>query len=217
MQCAPGSPCADPQVSAVMYEPEVSVLAVWCWTSHFEAKHTSKCMRLRGLSLQLKMLFLMSTRIQVNSVCVATGTQRYKNWNTPKCALSTVFILALPAAGFLSETPWAGWSCPCRMWPRGFRPCWTTWRGRHLCGGWLSARGSLWPAQDSPDSRSSPADVKQTKSSVSFSLRASNPGSHVHTVSVLGSSQFAEPCVITAIWNDFQLVSISYWVPGLCQ
>lgn len=157
MRCARGSPRGDPQVSGVMSETEVSVLAVWCWTSDFEAAHTSKCWRLKGLSLQFKKILLEWIKKWIMQILFL---QRCKNWNTHEGPRRAVFTLALPAAGFLSETLWAGWSCPCRMWPRGFRQCWTTWRGRHLCGGWLSARGSLWPAPDSPGSRSSPADVK---------------------------------------------------------
>lgn len=43
IHCAWGSPCGDPQVSGVMSESEVSVLAVWCWMSVFE--NTSKYRR----------------------------------------------------------------------------------------------------------------------------------------------------------------------------
>lgn len=40
-----GHGVVTPQDSGVMSESEVSLLAVWCWTSDFEAAHTGKYWR----------------------------------------------------------------------------------------------------------------------------------------------------------------------------
>lgn len=149
--------------------------------------------------------------------------------------------LALPAAGFLSGTPWVGFSCPCRKWRRGFRQCWMTWRGRHLCGGWLSARGSLWPTRDSPDSRSSPAHLKLLRWNQFYrglvpSIMLASVGQYIkHVVQWLKSRRFKsssilvchcilvktlEPCCLIQTLVDVRgsLARLfdTDWLPGFC-
>lgn len=62
--CVCGWLSADPEVCRVMPQPEVSVLAVWCWMSAFEGANATKCWFLASLTNKV-----LDVKVKWSEVC----------------------------------------------------------------------------------------------------------------------------------------------------